>query len=203
MRNGSSRIVEVSARDFADGIERCVDAVIRMPVLSVLMPGGKLRFERLNGAMHFPFRKVAHRWSPPSLQFGSGLHFTRKYYRVVDDCRKQALSQFGLFIVPPPRATRNSNGKHGARYWQVTLGKFTADALCRHAWRPPCSPMGRLASPSAPAPPWSSSAIVRTSRSTSRSKSPRSACQSLRAANRPATRNERNTSPCRASSPPP
>src|SRR5215470_5719108 len=73
----------------------------------------------------------------------------------------------------------------------------TADALCRRAWRPPCSPMGRLASPSAPAPPWSSSAIDRTSRSTSRSKSPRSACQSLRAANRPATRNERNTSPCR------
>src|SRR5882724_3013237 len=40
-------------------------------------------------------------------------------------------------------------------------------------------------------------------RSTSRSKSPRSACQLLRAANRPATRNERNTSPCRPSSPPP
>jgi hypothetical protein len=61
MRNGSIRIVDVSAQDFADGIERChVDAVIRMPVLSVLMPGGKLRFERLNGAMHVPFRKVAH-----------------------------------------------------------------------------------------------------------------------------------------------
>ena len=52
------------------------------------------------------------------------------------------------------------------------LGKFTADALCRRAWRPPCSPMGRLASPFAPAPSWSLSAIVRTSRSTSRSKSP-------------------------------
>ena len=36
---------------------------------------------------------------------------------------------------------------------------------------------GRLASPSAPAPPWSSSAIVRTSRSTSRSKSPKSAAK--------------------------
>ena len=90
-----------------------------------------------------------------------------------------------------------------ARYRRVMPGKFTADALCRRAWRPPCSRMGRLASPSAPAPPWSSSAIVRTSRSTSRSQSTRSACQSLRAANRPATRNERNTCPCRASSPPP
>src|SRR4051794_1885287 len=42
-----------------------------------------------------------------------------------------------------------------ARYRRVMLGKFTADALCGYAWRPPCSPMGRLASPSAPAPPWS------------------------------------------------
>ena len=83
------------------------------------------------------------------------------------------------------------------------VGKVSADALCGRAWRQPCSLMGRLASPSGPGLPWSSSAIVRTSRSTSRSKSPRSACQSLRAANHPATRNERNTSPCRASSPPP
>ena len=61
----------------------------------------------------------------------------------------------------------------------------------------PCSPTGRLASPSAPTPPWFLSAIVRTSRSTSRLKSPRSACQSLRAANRPETRNDRIISPCR------
>src|SRR6516164_1023893 len=91
--------------------------------------------------------------------------------------------------------TRNSNRKRGGRYRRVMLGRFSADALCRRAWRPPCSPMGRLASPSAPAPPWSSSAIVRTSRSTSRSKSPRSACQSLRVENRPATRNAHATLP--------
>ena len=104
-----------------------------------------------------------------------------------------------------PKFRRSQSVSNSLAWWpgigEVMLGKFAADALCLRAWRPPCSPMGRLASPSAPAPPWSSSAIVRTSRSTSRSKSPRSACQSLRAANRQATRNERNTSPCRASSP--
>jgi len=110
-------------------------------------------------------------------------------------------------VAPPPssvlhaaiaRAPATAMENVVTRYRRVMLGKFTADALCPRAWRPPCSPTGRLALPSAPAPPWSSSAIVRTSRSTSRSKSPRSACQSLRAANRPATRNERNISPCRA-----
>jgi hypothetical protein len=29
-----------------------------------------------------------------------------------------------------------------ARYRRVILGKFTADALCRRVWRPPCSPIG-------------------------------------------------------------
>ena len=40
-----------------------------------------------------------------------------------------------------------------ATYRRVMRPKSTADALCRRAWRPPCSPLGRLASPCARLPP--------------------------------------------------
>jgi len=67
------------------------------------------------------------------------LLYDQKRYRV-----HLRANRFRAHRRPSVLRARNSQGPWWPGYRRVMPGKFTADALCRRAWRPPCSPMGRL-----------------------------------------------------------